>query len=234
MPNKNKIFFKIIVVGSGLPSLNFIDSFLKKNKHINVISPDFKEELNDKSNFNSHLFKFFPTPEIKKKIKKVKNYFISNKLKVNKNCNILGSLEFGGLSNYWGLQVDKDISEDIKHLKKKTIKSIKHHFYNLLKSSGFLGEFALNKKLKLKNDYKIPGNLENLIKKKDKNYNISKSILAFFTKKKQTRLEEIKENQSKFISSNFFKKNLRNKNIKFHNYYVEKIYKEKKKNCFIM
>ena len=229
MPNKNKIFFKIIVVGSGLPSLNFIDSFLKKNKHINVISPDFKEELNDKSNFNSHLFKFFPTPEIKKKIKKVKNYFISNKLKVNKNCNILGSLEFGGLSNYWGLQVDKDISEDIKHLKKKTIKSIKHHFYNLLKSSGFLGEFALNKKLKFKNDYKIPGNLENLIKKKDKNYNISKSILAFFTKKKQTRLEEIKENQSKFISSNFFKKNLRNKNIKFHNYYVEKIYKEKKK-----
>ena len=88
MSNKNKNFFKIIVVGSGLPSLNFIDSFLKKNKHIDVISPDFKEELNDKNNFNSHLFKIFPTPEIKKKIKKVKNYFISNKLKVNKNVGI--------------------------------------------------------------------------------------------------------------------------------------------------
>ena len=77
--------------------------------------------------------------------KKVKNYFTSNNLQVDENCNILGSLEFGGLSNYWGLQVDKDISEYIKHLKKSTIKSIKRHFYNLLKSSGFIGEFILNK-----------------------------------------------------------------------------------------
>ena len=230
MSNKNKNFFKIIVVGSGLPSLNFIDSFLKKNKHIDVISPDFKEELNDKNNFNSHLFKIFPTPEIKKKIKKVKNYFTSNNLRVNKNCNVLGSLEFGGLSNYWGLQVDKDISEDIKHFKKKTIKSIKYHFYSLLKSSGFIGEFVLNKKLRFKNNYEIPENLENLIKRKDKNYSLSKSILAFFTNnKKEVKLGEIKESQSKFTSSNFFKKNLKNKNIKFHNYYVERIYKERKK-----
>ena len=230
MSTKNKKNFKIIVVGSGLPSLNFIDSFLKKNKKIDVISPDFEQELNKSNNFNNHLFKIFPTPEIKKKIKKVKNYFTSNNLQVDENCKILGSLEFGGLSNYWGLQVDKDISEDIKHLKKSTIKSIKHHFYNLLKSSGFIGEFILNKKLRFKNDYEIPENLENLIKRKDKNYSLSKSILAFFTNnKKKIKLGEIKANQSKFISSNFFKKNLKNKNIKFHNYYVERIYKERKK-----
>ena len=199
MSTKNKKIFKIIVVGSGLSSLNFIDSFLNKNKKIDVISPDFEQELSKSNNFNNHLFKIFPTPGIKKKIKKVKNYFTSNNLQVDENCKILGSLEFGGLSNYWGLQVDKDISEDIKHLKKSTIKSIKHHFYNLLKSSGFLGEFILNKKLRFKNDYEIPENLENLIKRKDKNYSLSKSILAFFTNnKKKVRLGEIKENQSKF------------------------------------
>ena len=197
MSTKNKKNFKIIVVGSGLPSLNFIDSFLRKNKKIDVISPDFEQELNKSNNFNNHLFKIFPTPEIKKKIKKVKNYFTSNNLQVDENCKILGSLEFGGLSNYWGLQVDKDISEDIKHLKKSTIKSIKHHFYNLLKSSGFIGEFILNKKLRFKNDYEIPENLENLIKRKDKNYSLSKSILAFFTNnKKEVKLGEIKESQS--------------------------------------
>ena len=231
MSNRDKNTFKTVVVGSGLPSLNFIDSFLKKNKKIDVISPDFDRELNTKENSNKHLFKFFPTPEIKRKIKKVKNYFISNNLKVDKNCKILGSLEFGGLSNYWGLQVDKDISEDINHLKKNTIKSIKYHFYDLLKSSGFMGEFSLNKKLKFKNDYEIPRNLERFVKKKDKNYNMCKSILAFFThnKKKKIKLSEIKENESKFISSNFFKKKLSNKNIKFHNYYVERIHKKKKK-----
>ena len=231
MSNKNKNIHKIIVVGSGLPSLNFIDSYLKKNKYIDVISPDFNEELDLKNSFNKHLFKIFPTPGIKRNIKKVKNYFTSNNLRINKNCNILGSLEFGGLSNYWGLQIDKDIIDDIKHLRKKTVKSIKHHFYNLLKDSGFIGEFTLNNKLKLKNDYEIPEKLEKLIKKNDKNYIISKSILAFFTKNKNKKIDlgKIKEGQSKFISSNFFNKRLKDKNIRFHNYFVEKIYKEKKK-----
>ena len=192
--------YKIIVVGSGLPSLNFIDSFLKKNKKIDVISPDFDEELDESNVFNNHLFEIFPTPEIKKRVEKVKNYFISNNLQVDKNCKILGSLEFGGLSNYWGLQVDKDIIEDIKHLKKSTVKSIKHHFYNLLKSSGFIGEFKLSKKLKFKNDYEIPEKLEDLIKQKDKNYSLTKSILAFFTNsKKKVKLGDIKEKKSKFI-----------------------------------
>ena len=75
MPTKNKKIFKIIVVGSGLPSLNFIDSFLSKNKKIDVISPDFEQELNKSNNFNNHLFKIFPAPGIKKKNKKSKKLF---------------------------------------------------------------------------------------------------------------------------------------------------------------
>ena len=228
--NKKKTL-RIVVIGSGLPSLNFIDEFLKKNKNIDVISPNFNYELEKSNNLNKHLFKLLPTPGIKKNINKVKNYFTSNKIHVDKNCNVLGSLEFGGLSNYWGLQVDKDIEDDIKHLKSKTIKNIKKFFFKLLLTSGFLGEFSLNKKIKYKNDYIIPEKLENLIKINSKKYNLSKSILAFFTKIKEKKiiLNEIKENQSKFISKNFFKKNLKNKNIRFHNYYVEKIFDEKNK-----
>lgn len=231
MRKRNKNNFKIVVVGSGLPSLNFIETFLKKNKKIDVISPDFNSEFNSEETYNDHLFKFFPTPGIKNRINKVKNYFIANNLKVNKNCKILGSLEFGGLSNYWGLQIDKDINDDIKHLKKNTIKDIKYHFYNLLKSSGFMGNFQLNKKIKFNNDYDIPKSLEKLANERNKNFTVKKSILAFFSKnkKKKIKLSEINEDQSKFTSINFFKKNLKNKKIKFHNYYVERIYKEKRK-----
>ena len=78
MNNEKRL--RIVVVGSGLPSLNFIDEFLKKNKTIDVISPDFRYELDDSNNLNKHLFKIFPTPGIKKKIKKVKNILHQIKL----------------------------------------------------------------------------------------------------------------------------------------------------------
>ena len=222
----NKKVLKIVVVGTGLPSLNFIDEFLKKNKKIDVISPDFNYELDETNTSNKHLYKIFPLPTIKKKINKVKNYFVSNNLNVNKNCNILGSLEFGGLSNYWGLQIDKDVDDDLQHLSKKTSESIKNYFYKLITSSKFIGEFNLNSKQTYKNDYKIPEKFERLIKKKDKNYILNKSLLAYSTikKKKKITLGEFNENKSKFVSSNFFNRNLKKKNIKFHNFYVEKIY----------
>ena len=51
----NKKTFRIVVVGSGLPSLNFIDEFLKRNKTIDVISPDFKYELDGSNNLNKQL-----------------------------------------------------------------------------------------------------------------------------------------------------------------------------------
>ena len=73
--NKKKTF-KIVVIGSGLPSLNFIDEFLKKNKNIDVISPNFNYELEKSNVLNKHLFKLFPTPGIKKNINKVKKKFI--------------------------------------------------------------------------------------------------------------------------------------------------------------
>ena len=34
--------FNVVIIGSGLSSLAFIDAYLEKNKKINVISPEFK------------------------------------------------------------------------------------------------------------------------------------------------------------------------------------------------
>ena len=40
MQKKEKIY-EILVIGSGLSALTFVDSFLEKNKKIDIISPDF-------------------------------------------------------------------------------------------------------------------------------------------------------------------------------------------------
>ena len=67
----------------------------------------------------NNLTKFRPDdrglpPQFKKNFSKIEDYFRLNKFIFDKkNCSLLGSLEFGGLSNYWGLQIDKDIGTDL-------------------------------------------------------------------------------------------------------------------------
>ena len=78
--------------------------------------------------------------------KKVKEYFFFNKLKINKNCNIFGSLEFGGLSNYWGLQIDTNIEKDLISLKKKTKKEITKCLFEILQIFQLIGNLKTNKK----------------------------------------------------------------------------------------
>ena len=60
---------------------------------------------------------------------KSKRLLFFNNIKVKKIV-IFGSLEFGGLSNYWGLQIDKNIFPDISNLSKRTQKKL----FKVLKS----------------------------------------------------------------------------------------------------
>ena len=48
--------FNLAVIGSGLSSLSFIDSYLEKNKEIDVISPEFRKVKNNYKSENSHLY----------------------------------------------------------------------------------------------------------------------------------------------------------------------------------
>ena len=107
----NKIF-DILILGSGLSSMIFAEEYLKENKKINIISPSFDKDTQDKFSFKPD-DKGLP-PQFKKNFSKIEDYFKFNNFKIDKkNCSLLGSLEFGGLSNYWGLQMDKDISSDL-------------------------------------------------------------------------------------------------------------------------
>ena len=165
---------------------------------------------------------------------KIENYYFSNNINVKNNCKILGSLEFGGLSNYWGLQIDGDINNDISYLKKNTIKEIKQSFFDFLTSNKLLGKYYFKKDKIYNNDYKIPKDLDLLNNQTKEGLRCYKPILAF-TKKKRgvNELKEINENDNKLVSQNFFKKIKNKKKIRFHNYFVERIYKERNKTIIL-
>ena len=131
MQKKEKIY-KILVVGSGLSALTFVDSYLENNKNIDIISPEFNYKKKNKIN---HLKKLLP-PQMMGSFNQVNNYFHYNNINVNENCNFFGSLEFGGLSNYWGMQIDSDILKDINHLKSKTKKDLVKCFIDIFKKKN--------------------------------------------------------------------------------------------------
>jgi siroheme synthase (precorrin-2 oxidase/ferrochelatase) len=110
MRAKNQKVLDIIVVGTGIAGLNFIDKYLEKGKKINVISPKKNSLL--KANCSNKI-KILPS-QMRGKHSEVDNYFAANDLETQFNCKAIGSLSFGGLSNYWGLQIDNYINNDQK------------------------------------------------------------------------------------------------------------------------
>jgi len=228
------MYFNLVVIGTGLSSLSFIDSYLEKNKKIDVISPQFKKTEKIYESENSHLYndKNLP-PQMRDNENKIKDYFLCNNFIVNKNANIMGSLEFGGLSNYWGLQIDQNIFSDIKCLSKKNNVKLQQSFLEIAKKIKFLGKFRI-KGQEYINDFKVDKSFLNLLKKKKiNNFKITKPILAISGKKsgkeKNIDLNLIKESTNKINAKNYYKKFLKNKKINFHNYVVKKIFLEKKK-----
>ena len=223
MKVKQKKFLDLVVIGSGLSSLNFIDTYLEKKKKVDVISPDFKSILKFKKKFKAE-----PLPsQMRGKNILIENYFSSNQIKQEKNCNALGVLASGGLSNYWGLQLDNYFFNDQKELKGKTFKLIEKEFVEFLKKFKIIGNFYSNEKLIYKNNFEIPTFLNKLIKIKDNFFKFEKPILGYFSKKKNIYFDQINENNDRLVPEIFLKKIGKRKKIIFHNYYVDKIVKNK-------
>ncbi len=197
-----------VIIGTGLSSLSFIDKYLERNKKIDIISPD-KEFVHDFSNENSHLFNDLPYQIIKSK-NKITNYFESNNITVNKNSKVLGVLELGGLSNYWGMQIDNNILDDIKFLSSRTKKDLINSFFEILEKFKLKGSFKFKNK-KYLNDYKIDSFFKRLLKKKFKNLLVSKPILAYSKKRKLT-------------ANFYFDKYINKKKIRVYNLSVQEIF----------
>ena len=106
------MIYNVLVAGSGLSSMAFLSSFAKKKKKVYVISPVRKKKV--KSINNSHITTNLPPQYLDKK-KEIDNYFYWTNIKVNKTSYLIGSLGYGGLSNNWGYQIDKNFEKDISN-----------------------------------------------------------------------------------------------------------------------
>ena len=223
MQKKGNIY-EILVVGSGLSALTFVDSYLEKNKKIDIISPDFKYKKKNKIN---HLKKLLP-PQMMKSYNQVNNYFHFNNIDVNKNCNFFGSLEFGGLSNYWGMQIDSDILKDLKNLKNKTKKDLVKCFIDIFKKKKLMGKIQYQNNF-ISNNYIKNNFYYDKFKMRDKYLELDEPILAYKgTNKHINNLDKINEMSSKLTPKNLLKTISRKKNIKFHNFALKSIKKHKK------
>lgn len=214
----------LVVIGSGLSALNFIDTYLERKTNINVISPKINKYSlrNNKKNF-THL----PSQMTGKDVQ-INNYFSLNNIDKKKSCKALGILDPGGLSDYWGLQLDNYLNKDQKKLSNKSFKVIEKSYVEFLKKFNLLGSYRKKDKILFNNDYEIPSFLKELLTDDHKNFNCRKPILAFSKKKlKNSNLNNLDEERDKLISKNFLKSIKRKGKIIFHNYYVEKIFNKK-------
>ena len=105
---------ELVVIGSGLSALNFIDTYLDKYKKVHLISPENIKEKNILKNTTKRIL----PAQMKSEEGDVEKYFKYNNFNLNKNCKAIGVLNRGGLSNYWGLQMDSVFYNDQKKLKK--------------------------------------------------------------------------------------------------------------------
>ena len=210
----------VLVIGSGLSSLVFLQSFLKKRKKVEVISPNLNFKKLEHNNLVKHITKILP-PQMIGTDQKVKGYFHWNNINLKENCKVFGSMEFGGLSNYWGLQMDPDILSDIKNLSFKVKKDISKSFLEILKDFNLAGRFK-----NYENSFKRDNFF--LIKEQKKNSLKFEEFIVGFKNSfgKRKKIGAANEVSDKFTPENFYKKFLKKKNIQFHNYFVKKIKKQ--------
>ena len=85
---KKENIVDLLVVGTGFSSLSFIDSYLKRKKKVNVVSPSLNTKRvrhDNKRNLNNHIFKILP-PQMSGTEEKVKDYFFHNGIYLEQNC----------------------------------------------------------------------------------------------------------------------------------------------------
>lgn len=213
----------LVVIGSGLSALNFIDTYLEKHKKVHVISPKKLKSI-------KKIKKRILPAQMKNDQNDVENFFHYNNFFLKDSCKALGTLKDGGFSNYWGLQMDNTFYHDQKNLKKIVYNEILKSFKSFLKMYGLVGQFKQKDKIVYDNNFKIPNFLEKLLKTHHEEISCDKPILGFLNKNlKERNLNNLKEEKSKLISKNFIKIINNKGKIVFHDYFVEKIKQDFKK-----
>ena len=88
MPTRASSVLDIVLIGTGISGLNFIDKYLENKKTLHVISPpDTEKKLFKKK----HKLKLLPS-QMRGKRTIIENYLSANQLNLSNDCKALGAL----------------------------------------------------------------------------------------------------------------------------------------------
>ncbi len=134
--------YDIVIIGSGLSSTAFLQGLNLKNKKIALISPQsFKISKNSKNKKIEKYVKRNLPPRFseKKNIRNIVNFFDENRIIINREISIFGSLQHGGVSNYWGGSCDFLNKNQINFLNKKNKNELIKSYSKIANENNFSG-----------------------------------------------------------------------------------------------
>ena len=224
--------YDIIIIGSGLSASSFLNKLNTKGRKIGLISPSkLKTGKNLDQNILKKIEKNIP-PRFNKKndISSIKEYFIKNRIIMDGQTSIFGSLDHGGVSNYWGGSCEFLSEKDIKFLNKKNRTKLIQLFLKIYKQNNFTGETGLlDKKKRIKKYNKINKTFKKIILDySNKQFNFYENCIAQNWKTKKILMPKTLVNKKikKLENLNYFVHKIE----KLNNYYNVFCEDNKKKN----
>jgi len=212
--------YDILVVGNGISAFSFIDGLKIHKKKVAIIS------LNQKHNIKKKLINKLEKIDIDKKnlpprfnlsenIYPLIQYFIKNKINIQKDISFFGYLNTGGVSNYWGCSCEFPPKSKINFLNNRNKKNLIESFDHIYKKYNFSGKYNIDSKNIYFKDRKINNYFQEII---NKTRNIKRSVNFYLN---CIAVDSIKKTPfiPKYIKNN--------KKITELNYFVEKIKKKK-------
>ena len=232
----------IVVIGSGLSSLFFCESYLKNKESINIISFEGYSNNSVSKFLSNKQINNLPLQIKRKDYNNISSFFIKNNININQKTNIFGILNQWGNSNYWGYGIDNYYEDDLFFFNQINKDRIKNIFKNISNKYNFIGRTYLNED---DSNKFVIGNFYNKILNFNGskfNIKIKKSFLGVSDLISTYRNNILLPNNdwNIFRESNFtlnpetgFKLLKKNKKIIFHNYFVRKILFENNKYILI-
>ena len=156
------MIYDILIIGSGLSSIFFLEGYKKRNEKIGLISYNpltykvtnhFKLEKKIKSNL--------PPRFDQNSIEAISDFFLMNKIEYSDKSSIFGLLQDGGVSNYWGMSCDFPATSQLNFLNEKNRKSLIDSFNYIYNKYNFEGSVFNNNIQNIK-DQRIEDFFDNL------------------------------------------------------------------------
>ena len=184
--------YDILIVGSGISALSFIEGLKVDKKKIAIIS--FEKKKYSKIELPGEHYKIDinkenlpPRFNLGESIQPLIEYFKKNKINIQKKISFFGYLNSGGVSNYWGCSCEFPTEKNILFLKNKNKTNLINAFNHIYSKYNFTGMQNINTKNEHFKDRKIDNYFSKIINKTKNlksNVNFYLNCIAVDSKKK--------------------------------------------------